>query len=82
MSQSPFKFKDETEVLQSSSQKNQHLAWLDEHSGQIIDLHQKIQHSLALNAQDYQLMNILLNTLVCNIMHDRAETDFYITGAK
>lgn len=25
------------------------------------------------------MMNIVLNT-VCNIMHDRAETEFYITG--
>ena len=76
----PFKYKSKQEVLQAGKEKNEHLTWLDEHASQIIAVHNKIKHKQPLAGREIRLLDVVLNTVVCNIMHDKAETEFYCIG--
>jgi hypothetical protein len=73
-----FKFKDVKELMQSEAEKNKHLSALDYQCDQIITIHQKIKNRQTLTENERCLLDAVLDTVICNIMHDRAETEFWM----
>ena len=71
--QTPFQYKDDIDRLQAGAERNKTLTWLDGHVSEIINVHDKLKHRQGLSTADLNLLDIVLNTVVCNIFHDRAE---------
>ena len=74
----PFFFQDDRDRLRSGLGRNTAMSWMDSHCSEIINTHDKIKHRQNLSSADLNLIDLVLNTVVCNIFHDRAERDFLL----
>ena len=78
--QTPIRFKDEQDRLTSEHEKNMTLAWLAEHTSEIINLQDRLKHLFltGLRPNDLHLLDLVLNSVVCGIFHDMAEKEFLL----
>ena len=73
----PFHYRDDKDRTAANHQRNTTLSWLDNRVSDLLSVHGKIKHRQGLTAADLNLLDIVLNTVVSNIFHDRAEAEFF-----
>lgn len=76
MLRSPFIYKTDKERVQACHEREKNQTWIHEHVKDIIDVHDLIKLGVTLEQKHRNLLNIVLNTTICDVFHQQAEEDY------